>query len=118
MTAQDKINLGSVQIHRKVLVDIILSALENLDGVKIARNVSLEKILGYFGKTDDSAVKIRVNDQEEVSMEIKVIVRYGLNIPDIAREIQEAVRSAVGKTVNITLKEIHINVQGIERGPK
>ena len=41
-----------------------------------------------------------------------------MNIPDIGRHVQDVVRSMVQKTVDIGLKEINVNIQGIERGGK
>jgi len=49
-------------------------------------------------------------------VEIPLIIKYGYNIPEIANRVQENVRLALEKMSNLSIKEINVNVQGIERG--
>ena len=42
----------------------------------------------------------------EVTLGIKVLVRYGMNIPDAAKKIQETIKSAVDKTLDVDLKDV------------
>ena len=112
----NKIDFGSIQIHKKVLMDIAVSALEEIDGVSLSPRAVGGLFRTLIGQKDTSGVKVSIDKDNQVSMEIRISVRYGVNIPDIARQVQDAVREAVEKTADINLKDIHVNVQSIERG--
>ena len=61
------------------------------------------------------AVSVTVDKDHQVSLEIRVIIYYGMNIPVVARQIQDVIQRAVEDAVDINLKEINVNVQAIER---
>jgi uncharacterized alkaline shock family protein YloU len=61
-----------------------------------------------------AAIKVEIDKNEEVKVEIPLVIKYGFNIPDIANKVQENVRNALEKMTNLSIKDIDINVQGIE----
>lgn len=118
MTKENKIDLGSVQVHNKVFAELITSAMEKVDGVQLVQKNIGNKFLEMFGQKDFPGISIKVGEDREVTLELKVLVRYGLNIPDAAHHVQEAVKSAIDEALDVTVKDININVQGITRGTK
>ncbi|MBF0521552.1 MAG: Asp23/Gls24 family envelope stress response protein [Candidatus Omnitrophica bacterium] len=108
-------NPGTILIQKKVIADIVASALKDLDGVRLADKTFLDQLLEPFTNQDVPQVVIRANDQNQISLDIKVCVRYGLPISDVAKEIQSVVRTALEKNVAINLKEINVSIQGLER---
>ena len=116
MIQDNKVDLGSIQIHKKVIADIACAALMEIDGVYIAPKDLSNQILELFGKKNCPGVLVTVDKNGQVTIEMKVYIKYGMNIPDIARQIQDVVRVAVERTTDITLREVNVNVQGIERG--
>ncbi len=113
-----QIDLGVVHIHKKVVADIVASAVADVDGVSLIPKTFRESCCELFGKSVSPGVTVNVDENNDVSVDMQVIVRYGMNIPDIGRHIQDVVRSIVQKTVDISLKEINVNIRGIERGQK
>lgn len=111
-----QIDLGVVHIHTNVVADIVASTVADVDGVSLVAKTFVESCGELFGKRVVPGVTVDVDENNDVSVNIQVVVRYGMNIPDIGRHIQDVVRSVVQKTVDISLKEININIQGIERG--
>ena len=120
MTEEDRIGFGSIQIHKKVLADIAMSAIREIGGVDVVPLDAKGWILSLIGKRDPSGIEVFIDKENQVSLEIKIYVQYGINIPDIARQVQDSVRNAVQKTAEINLKDVHVNIQGIvtekERG--
>ncbi len=116
MKQNDTLDLGSVQIHRKVLAEIINSAIESVDGVQLIQHNFSLKVSQFFKRNNFPGILIKEDDKHNVSLELKVFVRYGINIPDAARQIQTSVRAAVKKTVDLNFKDINIHIEGIERG--
>lgn len=113
-----QIDLGIVHIHKNVVADIVASTVADVDGVELVSKTFMENCIELFGKKIVPGVTVNVDENNDVSVDIQVVVRYGMNIPDIGRHIQDVVRSIVQKTVDISLKEINVNIQGIERGQK
>ena|SRR3989338_989749 len=110
------IDLGSIQIHKKVLGEITETAIKDIDGVRLIDKDMVNQFLELIGQKTSPGVFVQIDKNDQVSLEVKVVIRYGLNIPDTARHIQDVVRAAVEQTADISLKDIHVNVQGIERG--
>lgn len=116
MIHADKVDLGSIQIHKKVIADIAANALKDIDGVSLAPKNLGHRVSEFLGIKNASVINVILDKNGQVSLEVLVYIRYGMNIPDLARQIQDIIRIAVDKTTEIILKEIDVNVQGIERG--
>jgi len=116
MPQENQIDLGTIQIHRKAIADIAYSAISDMDGVHLIPNdfkASLKELLGY---KDYSGIIVHVDAQNQVSIELKLRLRYGVNVPEVAREVQDVVRVAVERTADVILKEVKVNILGIEKG--
>lgn len=116
MRENQKVDDGSIQIHKKVLVDIIVSVVHETDGLKLVDQSMLSRFLRFLGSNVFSGISVFIDKENDVSVEVSIGVRYGLNIPDVSRQLQEAIREAVEKTTDIHLKDVHINVKQIEGG--
>ncbi len=111
-----KIEIGSIHIHKKVLADITVSVVKDIEGVSLAPKDVRTKFLEFFGRQNYSGIEVLIDKDSQVSLEVKLCVRYGIYIPDIARQVQDSIRGAIERTTDIRLKDIHINIQSIERG--
>ena len=116
MIDSSRVDLGSIQVHKKAIADIAASALAEIDGVSLPAPNLVSKAKEILGYRSIPGIIVTVDKGNQVSIELRVLVRYGINIPDIARQIQELVRTAVERTIDISLKDINVNVQGIEKG--
>ncbi|HBR14681.1 MAG TPA: hypothetical protein DD723_03935 [Candidatus Omnitrophica bacterium] len=118
MKNDDSLDFGSVQVHKKVLADIVSSAINDIEGVSLITKTLSDYFGELLGRQNIPGVEVVIDENHEVTIDVKVIVRYGLNIPDMARQIQETIKAVIAKTVDIHLKSVNINIQGIERGQK
>jgi len=116
MSRENKVDVGFVQIHKKVIGDIAASALSEVPGVKLASFGIISTLFEAVGHKNYPSVRVTIDPDNQVSVSIKVSIQYGLNVPDVARQVQDVVRVAVERSVDIDLKEINVNIQGIERG--
>jgi uncharacterized alkaline shock family protein YloU len=48
-----------------------------------------------------------------LGIEVYVIVQYGIRISEVAHNLQETVKFAVERSVNVAVVEINVNVQGV-----
>ena len=115
MRQDNTVDLGIVQIHKKVIGDIAVAALKEVAGVELATFGVISSLAEAFGYKNYPSVKVTVDEDDQVSLEIRVIINYGINVPVVARQIQDVIQRAVEDAVDINLKEINVNVQAVER---
>ena len=115
MQQDNTVDLGVVQIHKKVIGDIAAASIKEIPGVGLATVGIIGSIAEAFGYKNYPSDSVTVDKDQQVSLEIRVIIDYGINIPLVARQIQDVIARAVGDAVDINLKEINVNIQAVER---
>jgi uncharacterized alkaline shock family protein YloU len=113
---ESRTDLGTIRIHKNVIASIASLAATEIQGVKRVGGDLKSGFLELIGKKTSIAIKVEIDKNEEVRITVPLIIKYGFNIPDIANKVQENVRNALEKMTNLLIKDININVQGIERG--
>jgi len=48
-----------------------------------------------------------------IAIDLYVIVQYGIRISEVAHNLQETVKFAVERSVNVPVVEVNVNVQGV-----
>ena len=112
---ESKTDLGTVRVHKNVIASIASLAALEIEGVKRVGGDLKSGIMQMLGTKTLFAIKVDINKSEEVFVSIPLVIKYGFNIPEVADKVQESVRSGLEKMTNLSIKEININVQGIER---
>ncbi len=117
MTGFSKVDSGLIHYHNHVIVDIAKAAVEEVDGVTLIAQEFGDTVLELLGVKRCSGVDVRVDrSANAVSLEVKVLVRYGLNIPDTAEHVQEVIREKFEQLTDIDLRDVNVNVCGINKG--
>ena len=59
-------------------------------------------------------------EEESVTVDLGILVKYGYTIPDVARAVQEAVAGSIEATSGLTVAAVNVNVGGVvfEKEPK
>jgi uncharacterized alkaline shock family protein YloU len=112
---QPSTSFGSIIIHKKVIASIASISCLETEGVSKLGDKSLFKILNLFGKHQENLIKVEINKNGEIGLEIPLIIKYGYNIADVAYKVQENVQLALEKMTNMPIRYINIIVNGIER---
>jgi uncharacterized alkaline shock family protein YloU len=114
---ESQTDLGKIRIHKNVIASIASIAAVEIDGVK---RIGGDFRSGFFellgSKKSLMAIRVEIDKNEEIRVEVPLVIKYGSNIPDIANRVQENIRAALEKMTSLSIKYININVQGIERG--
>ena len=112
---ESRTELGTIRIHKNVIASVASLAALEIDGVKRVGGNFRSGLMELIGKKALSIIQVEINKNEEVKLEIPLVIKYGFNIPDIASKVQENVRNNLEKMTNLSIKDININVQGIEK---
>ena len=108
---------GSIHYDPKVIADIAKAAVEEIDGVQLIAQDFKDTLLELAGVKKLSGVDVKIDHlRNAVSLELKIRVRYGLNIPDTARQVQDIVRDRFEHLTDIDLRDVDVKVYGVERG--
>ena len=116
MIDEEKLDLGSIQVHKKVLADITALTVSKVDGASLVSPDLVSRFFELIGQQRYPGITVTMDKNHQITIEVKVFVRYGMNISDVARQIQDSVRAAIERTVDVNLKDINVNIEGIERG--
>ncbi len=111
-------DLGTIRIHKNVIASIASLAAVEIEGISRVGGNFKSGLLELIGRKAVSAINVEISKNEEVKIEIPVVIKYGYNIPEIANKAQENIRNNVEKMTSLSVKDININVQGVERGQK
>ena len=95
--------LGNIHISEEVLAVIAAAAVLEVEGIGgLAANLGtdLAELLGK--KNLSRGIHILV-EEESVTVDLGILVKYGYTIPDVARAVQEAVAGSIEATSGLTV---------------
>lgn len=106
-------SVGEVQIADEVVAIIAGLAATEVEGVaSMAGNITNE-LVGKLGmKNLAKGVKVEVN-QESVTVDLAIHMKYGYNIPKISTTIQEKVKQAIENMTGLTVSEVNVRIAGV-----
>ena len=105
--------LGNIHISEEVLAVIAAAAALEVEGVGgLAANLGtdLAELLGK--KTLSRGIRLEVAE-ENVTVDVYILVKYGHTIPEVGRAVQEAVMSSIEATSGLTVEAVNVNVGGV-----
>ncbi len=99
-----------LDLSQDVLYGIAHLALEQVDGVSpVAPPPRVGEIL-----TGRRAKGIRIDRADDgVDIVLNVVVRYGLAIPEAARQAQKTVREAVTSMTGLEVRRVEVHVEAV-----
>ncbi len=113
---ESRTDLGTVRIHDNVIASIASVAATEIEGVKGIEKDFKSGLLELIKKKNLGAIKVDKDKNGDITVWVPLVIKYGYNIPDVAARVQENIRNNLEKMTNLSIKDININVQYIERG--
>ena len=105
--------LGNIHISEEVLAAIAAAAALEVEGVSgLAANLGSD-IAELLGKKNlAKGVKVEVGETE-AAVDLYIIVKFGVRIPDVALTVQEKVKNAIESMTGLSVVEVNVHVQGV-----
>ena len=92
--------LGNIHISEEVLAVIAAAA-------------AMEELVSKLGKKNLSkGIHIAV-EEESIRVDVSLLIKYGYTIIDVAKEVQNAVYSAIENTSGLTVECVNVHVLGV-----
>jgi uncharacterized alkaline shock family protein YloU len=108
--------LGVIRIHENVISSIVRKAALAVDGVsRLAGSSFVDNIAEIVGsrKISDRAISIKLDD-DKVEIEIKINMKFGYKVPEVASEVQTAIIEQVENTTGMNVVCVNVVIQEIE----
>lgn len=104
---------GSIKISDDVVAVIAGIAATEVSGVAGMSGGVVNGITEMLGRKNLSkGVKVEVGDKD-ASVDIFIIVDYGVRIPEVAWNVQENVKKSIETMTGLNVVEVNIHVQGV-----
>ena len=94
-----------------IIAGIAAAEVDGVSGMTLGLVDGINQILGS-NKKYSKGVKIELNGNNVV-IDLYVIVKYGVRIPDVAFSIQNSVKTQVETMTGLNVESVNINVQGV-----
>lgn len=106
--------LGVIKIHDNVLAALIIHAALGVDGVlRLAGSALVDGLVGIVG-SHSRAIEINKNEDGKLTIAVKLVLRFGVSIPEVALAVQRAVIEQVEQSAGITVVGVNVIVQQLE----
>ena len=113
-TLQDESGAGFIQVADDVVSSIAALAVLEVDGVsKLTGNINND-IVAKLGKRN-LAKAVRISfDEGKVVVGVILEAKFGYNLIQISKEVQEKVKSSLMTMTGLECKEVNVKISGID----
>lgn len=109
--------IGTVKIADEVVAVIAGLAATEVKGVSaLGGGITNEMVARKGIKGLSKGVKVEVTDTS-VAVDLSISLEYGYNIPEIGREVQEKVKSAIENMTGLQVTDVNIQIAGVSMEP-
>lgn len=104
---------GSINISEEVISAMVREAVTEVDGVSAISSSAGGELAELFGlKSGTKGVTVEIIE-DTVKVDIIILVRYGCNIVNVAKDVQNSVSEVVQAVTGIEKAEINVHVSGV-----
>lgn len=105
---------GTIKISEDVVASIAALAASETEGVSGLYSSFTNDIASFLGKKNlAKGVRVVLGDDDTVEVEICYLAKYGFSICDVAKNVQEAVRTSVEAMTGLRTSAVNIYVGGV-----
>ena len=119
MSAQSHVQegtLGVIDISKTAVTTIANQAVNQCYGVVGMANKNLANgIANLLSRDSKRGIGVTI-ENDAISVDVYVIVEYGVRIRAVAESIQHTVKFHVEKALDMTVSEVNVFVQGLRMG--
>lgn len=112
--AEDEEPVGNIKISVEVVSTIAGIAASEINGVSCMYTSFVDGVAQRLGARKNTSKGVRVDMTEKtVTIDLYIVVEYGIKIPELAWEIQENVKTKVESMTGLSVEKVNIHIEGI-----
>lgn len=105
---------GVIQIANDVISDIAALAVMEVDGVaRLTGNITRELITKLGRKSLSKGIRLNFTENE-LTVDVSLEVRFGYNIVEVSKNVQERVKSNVSTMTGLSVGAVNVRISGID----
>jgi uncharacterized alkaline shock family protein YloU len=105
---------GQIQINNNVIAIIAHETAQKVPGVVELQGSLADDLAGIIGKrSKDKGIRIEKENEELLTIDLNVVLEFGVRIPEICVKLQQAVKAAVEDMTGQQVYAVNVVVQGI-----
>ncbi|MBU9724163.1 MULTISPECIES: Asp23/Gls24 family envelope stress response protein [Bacillaceae] len=113
--AEDKEELGKVEISPEVIEIIAGLAASEVEGVATMRGNFASGVAERLGRKNNHGKGVKVELTEDgIIVDAYVVMNYGISIPEGSKKIQENIYQTLENMTAIQLSEVNVHVVGVQ----
>lgn len=106
--------LGHIRINNNVIAVIAHETARKVPGVVELQGSLADDLAGIIGKrSKDKGIRVEKESEELLTIDLMVVLEFGVRIPDICVQLQTAVKEAVEEMTGQQVFAVNVVVQGI-----
>ena len=107
---------GSVMISEDVVSTIVAQAVKDVEGIAALNTKTGSDLADMIGKKSwGKGIKVSISENDELTIDCNVLIHYGASVVVVAKNVQNAVASALESTTGAKVLGVNVNVCGIVR---
>lgn len=107
---------GSVMISENVVEAIAEHAIAEVEGAAGLSVMPGNEVADFIGvKNWGKGLKIYIAEDNTVSIDADIVIRYGYSVVEVADSVQTAISTAVESMTGVKVTAVNVNVRGISR---
>ncbi len=104
---------GSINISEEVISTMVRTAITEIDGVAAISNTVGSELAELIGiKSTSKGIKVEIVE-DTIKVDAVILVKYGGNIINVAKNVQDSVTETVQSVTGIEKAEVNIHVSGV-----
>ncbi len=113
--SEDSNTLGEIRINHSVVASIVRLAALEVSGVCAVGGGFVDGIAEIFSKKggDERGVRVEEDEVGDYKFEIRVILRFGVELAAVATEIQQRVAEQVEKMTSKSVARVNVIIDGV-----
>ena len=106
---------GNIMIAEDVIASIITETVSEVEGIAGLAVKPVSEIADRIGMNWGKGMKISIGENNSISIDCNVIVKFGQSVIDVATNAQQAITAAVEGIAGVKVNNVNVNVCGIAR---
>ena len=112
--SEESNTLGEIRINHSVVASIVRLAALEVSGVAAVGGGFVDGIAEIFSKKgDERGVRVEEDEVGDYRIEIRVILRFGVELATVATEIQQRMAEQVEKMTSKSVARVNVIIDGV-----
>lgn len=105
---------GKISINNNVIAIIAHETAKKMPGVVELQGSLADDLAGIIGKkSKDKGIRVEKENEELLTIDLTVVLEYGVRIPEVCVQLQAAVKESVEEMTGQQVYAVNVVVQGI-----